>query len=536
MRWTARDLRSFAIGLAYLAPSLVLFAVFVFIPLGRTFYLSLFNTRVTGQISTFNGIDHYLDLITSATFRNGLVATALFALYTVPVGIALGLVLAVLLNQRLRGINVFRTMMSPAIAIIAVSITTVWITLGTNIIVLLAGLQGIPEEIYEAARLDGARGVRMFTRITVPMVSPSLFFLLVVDTVAVLQAFTQIHLLTRGGPVDATRTLVYSFSSVSSSGWFITSERGREADCSRPDGRASRTSGASPVSASSLAASAVTIQRQRRPLPLRRAGSYVLLAVVSVLVAFPLLLALSYSFMSESEIATFPPPVLPLHPSLDNYEKVLAAIPIGRYLLNSFVVSSAVVIGQLITASLAAYAFSFLVFRGRQLLFFVFLSTLMIPWEATIIPNYMTVRSLGWLDTYQGLAVPFMATAFGTFLLRQAFLQIPREMWDAARIDGATTFRFLREVVIPLSRPALGTVAIYGFLSTYNQYFWPLLITNETLMRTTQVGIAQLRFEESLRWGLVMAGVIMVAVPTLALLVLGQRQLIRGLTAGAVKG
>jgi len=278
-----------------------------------------------------------------------------------------------------------------------------------------------------------------------------------------------------------------------------------------------------------------TVQR-RRPLPVRKAGSYLLLAVVSVLVAFPLLLALSYSFMSESEIATFPPPVLPMQPSFDNYGKVFGTIPIGRYLLNSFVVSSAVVIGQLVTASLAAYAFSFLVFRGRQVLFFLFLSTLMIPWEATIIPNYMTIRTLGWLDTYQGLAVPFLATAFGTFLLRQAFMQIPRELWDAARIDGSSTFRFLREVVIPLARPALGTVAIYGFLSTYNQYFWPLLITNETLMRTTQVGIAQLRFEESLRWGLVMAGVIMVAVPTLALLVLGQRQLIRGLTAGAVKG
>ncbi len=268
----------------------------------------------------------------------------------------------------------------------------------------------------------------------------------------------------------------------------------------------------------------------------RTLGSYALLAVGSVLVAFPLLLALSYSFMSESEIATFPPPLFPSAPSLDNYTKVLASVPIGRYLLNSFIVSIAVVIGQLITASLAAYAFSFLVFRGRTALFFVFLSTLMIPWEATIIPNYMTIRDLGWLDTYQGLAVPFMATAFGTFLLRQAFLQIPRELWDSSRIDGASSFRFLRSMVVPLSRPALGTVAIYGFLSTYNQYFWPLLITNQTLMRTTQVGIAQLRFEETLRWGLVMAGVIMVAVPTLGLLVLGQRQLIRGLTAGAVKG
>ena len=252
MRWTARDVRSLGVGLAYLLPSFVLFAVFVFIPLGRTFYLSLFNTRSTGAITTFAGLDHYIELVTSPIFHAGLIATALFTLYTVPAGIALGLVLAVLLNQQLKGINIFRTMMAstiaisaavgaliwlllfnpslgllnfvlsllhiagpqwliqPSTAIIAVSITTIWLTLGTNIIVLLSGLQGVPEEIYEAANLDGARGIRLFTRITVPMVSPSLFFLLVVDTVAVLQAFTQIHLLTRGGPVDATRALVYS--------------------------------------------------------------------------------------------------------------------------------------------------------------------------------------------------------------------------------------------------------------------------------------------------------------------------------------
>jgi sn-glycerol 3-phosphate transport system permease protein len=252
MGWNRRETKSLATGLAYLAPSLILFAAFVFIPLAQSIYLSFFNTRATGVITTFAGFDHYMELLTSPAFRTGLLATTLFAVYTVPIGIALGLVLAVLLNQRLRGINVFRTMMSstiaisaavgaliwllllnpslgllnyilslvgvrgpewliqPAFAIIAVSITTIWLTLGTNIIVLLAGLQGVPEEIYEAARLDGARGFGMFTRITMPMVSPSLFFLLVVDTIAVLQAFTQIHLLTRGGPVDATRVLVYS--------------------------------------------------------------------------------------------------------------------------------------------------------------------------------------------------------------------------------------------------------------------------------------------------------------------------------------
>ena len=288
-----------------------------------------------------------------------------------------------------------------------------------------------------------------------------------------------------------------------------------------------------------LARTAITspaVAARRRPLRAGRVVAYVALTIVAVIVAFPLLLALSYSLMPERDIVQFPPPVLPAHPTLANYDTVLNTIPIGRFLLNSFVVSFAVVLGQLLTASLAAYAFSFLTFRGRSLLFFVFLSTLMIPWEATIIPNYLTIRQLGWLDTYQGLAVPFMATAFGTFLLRQGFMQIPRELWDSARIDGASSFRFLRSMVIPLSRPALATVAIYGFLSTYNQYCWPLLVTNQTLMRTTQVGVAQLRFEESARWGVIMAGVIMVAVPTLALLIAGQRQLIRGLTAGAVKG
>jgi len=252
MGWKSRDTRDFGIGLAYLAPSLILFAAFVFVPLAQSIYLSFFNTRATGVATTFAGLDHYLELLTSPAFRTGLLATTLFAVYTVPIGIALGLVLAVMLNQRLRGINVFRTMMSstiaisaavgaliwllllnpslgllnyilslvgipgpdwliqPTTAIIAVSMTTIWLTLGTNIIVLLAGLQSVPEEIYEAARLDGARGLRMFRSITMPMVSPSLFFLLVVDTISVLQAFTQIHLLTRGGPVDSTRVLVYS--------------------------------------------------------------------------------------------------------------------------------------------------------------------------------------------------------------------------------------------------------------------------------------------------------------------------------------
>ena len=275
----------------------------------------------------------------------------------------------------------------------------------------------------------------------------------------------------------------------------------------------------------------------------RKLGLYSLLTVMSLAVAFPLLIALSYSFMSERDISTYPPPLIPVRPTLANFEEIVdralrpnSPLPIFRYLLNSFVASSAVVVGQLLTASLAAYAFAFLPFPGKNLLFLIFLATLMVPWEATIIPNYITIRDLGWLDTYQGLAVPFMATGFGTFLLRQNFLQIPRDLYDAAIVDGAGRFRFLWQIVLPLSRPALGTLAVYSYLATWNQYFWPLLVTNQPLMRTVQVGIVQLRYEETLRWGIVMAGVVMVVIPTIALLVLGQRQLVRGLTAGAIKG
>ncbi len=251
-RWVRRDLRDVGEALLYLAPSLVLFAVFVFVPMARSVYLSLFYTNPIGNPTTFAGLDQYWELLQSATFRTGFVATLLFALYTVPLSILVALLLAVLANQRLRAINLFRTMLAstiavsatvgsliwlllfnpslgllnyvlsllrlpgvswltdPNVAILSVSLTSLWLILGFNVIVLLAGLQSIPEELYESAKIDGAVAFNTFRHITVPLLSPSLFFLLVVDTITVFQAFPQIHLLTRGGPVDTTRTLVYS--------------------------------------------------------------------------------------------------------------------------------------------------------------------------------------------------------------------------------------------------------------------------------------------------------------------------------------
>jgi len=207
-----------------------------------------------------------------------------------------------------------------------------------------------------------------------------------------------------------------------------------------------------------------------------------------------------------------------------------------RFILNSFIQSSGVMLLQLVTASLAAYAFAYLPFKGKRAVFLIFLSTMMIPWESTIIPNYLFVQKIGWDDTYLGLIAPFMATAFGTFLLRQFFLSIPRDLYDAAVIDGCSNLRYLVTILLPLARPALGTLAVYSFLQTYNQYLWPLLITNSTEMRTVQIGITMLQVFEREQWQVVLAGVVTIMIPTLILFIVANRQLIRGLTAGALKG
>lgn len=263
---------------------------------------------------------------------------------------------------------------------------------------------------------------------------------------------------------------------------------------------------------------------------------YALLIATALFLLFPLLYGLAISFMTAAEITVYPPKFLPDSLNLTSYQTVLSRLPIPRYLFNSLLISTTVMLGQLITASLAAYAFAIRRFRGRGLIFGLFLSTLMIPWEVTLIPNFQTVQAWGWADSYLGMIAPFVATAFGTFMLRQFFLTIPQELHDAATIDGCGSLRYLLQIVLPLSRPALGTLAIYGFLQTWNQFLWPLLITNRKEMRTIQIGLNYLLNEETISFNNTMAGVILAIIPTVALLIVGQRQLVRGLTAGAVKG
>jgi sn-glycerol 3-phosphate transport system permease protein len=263
---------------------------------------------------------------------------------------------------------------------------------------------------------------------------------------------------------------------------------------------------------------------------------YLLLAAVSLIVLYPLIFTVFSSLMTSAEVAHFPPSLYPHHLYLDNYKKAITSMPILRFILNSFIVSAAIMLSQIVTSSMAAYSFAFLNFRGKSIIFMLFLSTLMIPWEVTIIPNYLNIKSWGWMDSYQGLIVPFMAGAFGVFLLRQFFLQLPQELFDASKIDGCGHFRNFFSIVLPLSRPGLATLGVYVFLTHWNSYLWPLLITNKINMRTVQIGVAMLQFQEVNSWNMILAGVTVVLLPSFILLALGVKQLIRGITAGAVKG
>lgn len=266
----------------------------------------------------------------------------------------------------------------------------------------------------------------------------------------------------------------------------------------------------------------------------RLAGRYLLLAGVAAVVLFPVYTTVIGALKPGNEVLQHP--LVPGPFTLDGFSEAWTQGHLDRYLLNSFVVASIITIAQLVTALLSAYAFAMIDFPGRGLLFIVFLATLLVPLETTLVVNRRTIDSLSWLNTYQGLAVPFLATAFGTFLMRQVFIGLPGDLRDAAAIDGVGHLGFLRHVGIPLVRPTLGALALFSFLGAWNQYLWPNLITTEDDMNTVQSGLRLLRSSALDEPNLLMAATIIAAIPIAIVLLVFQRQLVRGLTSGAVKG
>ena len=257
---------------------------------------------------------------------------------------------------------------------------------------------------------------------------------------------------------------------------------------------------------------------------------------VGLLITFPLLYALSLSFMDQGEMTKYPHKIIPSRLTLENFKTALNTVPLLKFIANSFIVSICVTVGQVITASLAAYAFAFYDFKGKKLLFLMVLSTMMIPTETTVISNFLTVSSWGWNDSLKVIIVPFLTSAMGVFLMRQFYLTIPKEIREASKIDGCGNLKFLFKILIPISKPAIASLAIYVFINTWNQYLWPLLTINNGNNRTVQIGISMLQYSEGSSYSVVLAGAILILIPSILIFILGQKQLVKGMTAGAVKG
>ena len=282
--------------------------------------------------------------------------------------------------------------------------------------------------------------------------------------------------------------------------------------------------------------SAHPADRASRSLPLTLLG-YAALILAVVAIGMPLYWTVIASFKQTREIYSIPVTWFPAQPTVENYFKAWAGAPFGRYYLNSLITTIVGSAAEVFFATTSAYALALLRFPRKELIFVLLLTALMIPAEITIVPNYLTIAALGWTNTYQGIIVPGASVAFGTFLLRQAFRSLPYEVIEAARVDGAGQLRVLFSVVLPMAQPVLVTMALLSVVGKWNDFLWPLLVTNTSDMRTLPIGIYWLRNQEGVTdWGVVMAGSLFLIVPMLLVFLLAQRSIVEGMTAGAVKG
>jgi multiple sugar transport system permease protein len=276
--------------------------------------------------------------------------------------------------------------------------------------------------------------------------------------------------------------------------------------------------------------------RRRRGLAPGALALHALLIAGSVVMLLPFAWMLSTSLKLPPDIFTYPPVWIPNPIAWQNYVKTVTVMPFGRFYLNSLIVTTGVTLLQLLTSSLAAFAFARMRFPGRNVLFLLYLATLMIPFQVTMIPNFLLVRTLGWYDTYQALILPPAFSAFSTFLLRQYFLGIPRDLDEAARIDGATSLRIWWQVIMPLAGPAIAALATFVSLNSWNDFLWPLIITNSPAMRTLPVGLSAFQGQYKTDWNLLMAGSVIAMVPVLLVYMIGQRWFIKGITLSGLGG
>ena len=257
---------------------------------------------------------------------------------------------------------------------------------------------------------------------------------------------------------------------------------------------------------------------------------------IGLLVIFPVLYALGTSFMKSTEILSLNPKMLPRRIDFSNYHAVWEHTMMLRFIWNSVFVTTITCCLRVVTAALAAYGYACFDFKGKNLFFYLTVGTMLIPGEVTLLTNYETISKLHMINTYQGIIIMFIGSATSVFIMRQYFLGVSASIKEASEMDGCGDIRFFTRILIPISKPILVTVFITAFVEIWNVYLWPMLITNRNEMRTVQVGIAQLNSSEGSAYGVIMAGAVIVLIPSLLVFIIFQKQIINGMVTGSVKG
>lgn len=268
----------------------------------------------------------------------------------------------------------------------------------------------------------------------------------------------------------------------------------------------------------------------------RRLLAYTILTLGAAGALAPFVWMVSTSLKAPEDVFGYPPQWIPDPFVWGNYLAALRTVPFGRFFANSLIVATSVTLLQLLTSALAGFAFARIQFPGRDKLFMLYLGTLMIPFQVTLVPNYILMVKLDWIDTYRALILPQAFTAFGTFLLRQHFLSIPPELEDAARIDGASTFDIWARIMMPLSGAPLAALGVFMFMGQWNNLFWPLVVTTEAHMRTLPVGLSYFRGQYGTQWNLLMAGTTVALLPVLLVFIAGQKYFVRGIALTGISG
>lgn len=269
---------------------------------------------------------------------------------------------------------------------------------------------------------------------------------------------------------------------------------------------------------------------------LRKAGAMLILIGAALVFLMPFIWSISISFQPDGDVFGWPIQLIPDPATLENYQRLWNEIPFGRWLFNSTVIVLVVTISNLIFDSLAGYAFARMRFPGRNFLFMVFIASMMIPGHITMVPKFMMFNAFGLVNTYPGLIAPHLVQVFGIFLMKQFFESLPRELEEAAMIDGCGFFETYWKIILPISRPALVALGIYIFQGNWNEFLWPVVMSTTNDMFTLPLGMAMFRYEFTVEWTMLMAGSMLIALPTLIIFLTFQRLFIQGMATSGVKG